>query len=68
MPDIQKPQYNVVKRAAEIMKDPQTATAEDARRMAPRILDDERNSPKPNRTAPKPTKPTKRYSQRPAGR
>jgi hypothetical protein len=51
----QKPQYDVVKRAAKILKDPSTATQEDARRMAARILDDEKNDPDPNRTTPKPT-------------
>ena len=54
MPDIQKPRYDVVKRAAEILKDPRTATPQDAQRMAARIMDDERNSPKPNQTSPKP--------------
>jgi hypothetical protein len=50
----QKPEYDVVERAAQILKDPRTATQEDAKRMAARILDDERNAPKPNRTVPKP--------------
>jgi hypothetical protein len=55
MPERQKPEYDVVQRAAQILKDPKTATQLDAQRMAARILDDEKNAPKPNRTVPKPT-------------
>jgi hypothetical protein len=54
MTEKQKPQYDVVKRASEILRDPKTATQLDAQRMAARILDDERNDPQPNRTVPKP--------------
>lgn len=54
MPDKQKPQYDVVKRATKLIKDPSSATPTDIQRMAGRILDDERNSPDPNKTVPKP--------------
>jgi hypothetical protein len=55
MAEKQQPQFDIVKRAAQILKDPRTATIEDARRMAARILDDERNDPQLNRVDPKPS-------------
>jgi transcriptional regulator with XRE-family HTH domain len=45
---------DVVKRAAELAKDPTSATPADVRRMASRILNEEKNTPKPNQTVPKP--------------
>jgi hypothetical protein len=55
MAEIQKPRYDIVRRAAEILRDPRVATQDDAKRMAARILDDERNDPSPNKTVPKPS-------------
>ena len=54
MVEKQKPEYDVVKWAAALLHDPRTATLEDVRRMASRIINDERNAPEPNRTVPKP--------------
>ena len=54
MVEKQKPEYDVVKRAAEILKDPKITTIEDAKRMASRILNDEKNAPQPNKIKPKP--------------
>lgn len=54
MVEKQKPQFDIVRRAAEILKDPSTATQLDAQRMAARILDDEKYDPAPNRIMPKP--------------
>ena len=59
MVEKQKPEYNVVKRAAELFKDPKSATATDVKRFASRILNDEKNAPQPNKSVPKPTKPKK---------
>jgi len=52
----QKPQADIVRIAARIIRNPETATQRDAQRMAARILDDERNDPQPNRTKPMPRK------------
>jgi hypothetical protein len=54
MPVKQKPEYDVVKRAAVLEKDPQSATLIDVKRMASRIMNDEKNAPQPNRIVPKP--------------
>ena len=54
MVEKQKPQYDIVKRAAELIKNPQSATPEDIKRLSARVLDDERNAPQPNRVVPKP--------------
>jgi hypothetical protein len=54
MPERQKPEYDVVKRAAKLMDDPKKATLTDVKRMASRILNDERNAPEPNKVKPKP--------------
>ena len=59
MVEKQKPEYDVVRRAADLMKDPKSATPADVRRMASRIMNDEKNAPKPNRTTPKPSGPRK---------
>jgi hypothetical protein len=54
MTEKQKPQADIVKIAARVLKDPNTATQHDAQRMAARILDDEKNDPQPNKTKPRP--------------
>lgn len=54
MPVKQKPEFDVVERAARLIKDPQSATPTDIKRMASHILNDEKNAPRPNRTVPKP--------------
>jgi hypothetical protein len=54
MVEKQKPEYDVVKQAAKLFKEPQSATPTDVRRMASRILNDEKNAPQQNRTVPKP--------------
>ncbi len=40
MSEKQKPIPSVVRRAGEILRDPKSATQQDARRIAARILDD----------------------------
>lgn len=53
MAEKQKPYPDIVRRAAEILRDPKTATQRDAQRMAGRILDDQKNDPqkhKPTRS------------------
>ncbi|MGA7712293.1 MAG: hypothetical protein WCA81_10355 [Rhizomicrobium sp.] len=59
MAEKQKPIPAVVKVAARILKNPQTATVQDARRMAARILDDQKNDPDPHK--PK-SRADRRYS------
>lgn len=63
MVDKQKPEYDVVKRAAKLLDNPKSATPTDVKRMASRIMNDEKNAPQPNRTVPKP-KAVGRGSQR----
>ena len=53
MAERQKPIPSIVKRAAEILRNPKVATRRDAQRMAGRILDDQKNDPQKH-------KPTKR--------
>ena len=53
MAERQKPTPSVVHRAAQILKDPKTATREDARRMAGRILDDQKNDPQKHKPTPR---------------
>jgi hypothetical protein len=53
MAEKEKPQADIVRIAARVIKNPETATQRDAQRMAARILDDQRNDPKPNRTKPR---------------
>lgn len=54
MAERQKPFPDIVQTAARVLKHPETATREDARRMAARILDDQKNDPEPHRpTAPR---------------
>lgn len=54
MTEKQKPEYDVVKRAAKLLEDPTGATKTDIKRMASRILNDEKNAPEPNKGVPKP--------------
>jgi len=54
MPLRQKPEYDIVKRAAVLEKAPEKATLTDIKRMASRIQNDEKNAPQPNKTIPKP--------------
>jgi hypothetical protein len=54
MPVLQKPEYDVVQLASAIMNNTRVATQEDARRLAGRILDDQKNAPKPNALYPNP--------------
>lgn len=54
MTEKQKPEYDVVKRAAVLIKKPELATPTDVKRMASRIQNDEKNAPQPNKTVPKP--------------
>lgn len=53
MTERQKPFPDIVQVAARILQNPRTATQEDARRMAARILDDQRNDPEPHKPAPR---------------
>jgi hypothetical protein len=62
MPEKQKPEYDIVKRAAKLFKDPQSATPTDVKRMASRLMNDEKNAPQPNRVVPKQSRAEKRYS------
>lgn len=48
MPEKQKPQPAIVKRAAVLIKDPTQATTSDVKKMAARILDDQKNDPQPH--------------------
>jgi hypothetical protein len=54
MVEKQKPEYDVVKRAAHLIREPQSATPDDIKRLCARILNDEKNAPAPNKTVPKP--------------
>lgn len=54
MVEKQKPEYDVVKRAAHLIKKPEDAKPQDIKRMAGRILNDEKNAPNPNQIKPKP--------------
>jgi hypothetical protein len=54
MPEKQKPEYDLVKRAARLMSHPQDATHEDIKRLAARVMSDEKNAPDANKTVPKP--------------
>jgi hypothetical protein len=53
MAEKQRPQKDIVSIAARILSGDKTATQKDARRMAGRLLDDQKNDPQPNRTRPK---------------
>jgi hypothetical protein len=52
MPEKQKPQPDIVKTAAKALKDPSAVTPEEIKRMAARILDDQKNDPEPHKPAP----------------
>jgi hypothetical protein len=54
MAEKQKPEYDLVKRAARLMSHPQDATHEDIKRLAARVMSDEKNAPDQNKTVPKP--------------
>jgi hypothetical protein len=64
MVEKQKPEFDIVKRAAVLIKDPQSATLKDVQRMASRIFNDEKNAPEPNKTVPKPSKAESRYGKK----
>jgi len=53
MAEKRKPEYDIVLRAVRLMKDPGLATKAGIRRLASRILNDEKNAPRPNLTVPK---------------
>lgn len=59
MAEKQKPEYDIVKKAAQAFKDPISATPTDIKRFASRILNDEKNAPHANKTVPKPIKTKK---------
>jgi hypothetical protein len=48
MSEKHKPQADIVHKAASFMTHPEKATPEDIKRMAARILDDQRNDPQKN--------------------
>jgi len=54
MAEKQKPEYDLVKRAARLMSHPQDATHEDIKRLAARVMSDEKNAPDQNKMVPKP--------------
>lgn len=62
MAEKQKPDPHVVHVAARILKDPRTATLQDAQRMAARILDDQRNDPEPHHKGKALGKALRRYT------
>jgi hypothetical protein len=49
MAEKQKPIPAIVKKAATLIKHPETATKADVKSMAARILDDQKNDPEPHR-------------------
>ena len=51
MPEKQRPQPEIVKTAAKALKDPSAVTPEEIKRMAARILDDQKNDPEPHKPA-----------------
>lgn len=57
MAEKQKPQPPIVKRAAILIKDPAKATNADVKKMAARILDDQKNDPEPHKPGPKKAPP-----------
>lgn len=52
MAEKQKPQEDLVKLAGRAMSNPDQLTGSDIKRMAARILDDQRNAPAPNKSKP----------------
>jgi hypothetical protein len=53
MAEKQKPQPAIVKVAAKAMTNPQSVTPAEIKRMAARILDDQKNDPEPHKAPPK---------------
>ena len=53
MSEKHKPQEDIVHKAAVFMTHPEKATPEDIKRMAARILDDQRNDPEKHEKAAK---------------
>jgi hypothetical protein len=49
MAERQRPQPRIVTVAAKAMNNPKTVTQKDIKRMAARILDDQRNDPNPHK-------------------
>ncbi len=49
MAEKEKPMPAIVKKAAILIKHPETATKNDIKSMAARILDDQKNDPEPHR-------------------
>jgi hypothetical protein len=66
MVEKQKPEYDLVKRAARLMSHPQDATHEDIKRLAARVMSDEKNAPDQNKAVPKP-KAAAKTAAKPAG-
>jgi hypothetical protein len=52
MAEKHKPVPRIVKRAAVLINDPQSATSRDIREMSSRILNDQKNDPEPGRPSP----------------
>ncbi|MGO9602522.1 MAG: hypothetical protein ACLQAT_03800 [Candidatus Binataceae bacterium] len=63
MAEKQKPFPDVVKVAARILKHPETATRQDAQRMAARIMDDEKNDPEPHKQVGRKLNPRNRAAE-----
>jgi hypothetical protein len=49
MPELQKPTTKLARDAARALKDPKTATPSIIRSLAARVLDAEKNDPKPHK-------------------
>jgi hypothetical protein len=52
MAEKQKPQPAIVKVAAKAMTNPESVTPAEIKKMAARILDDQKNDPQPHKKAP----------------
>ena len=61
MPEYQKPQPDLIKVAARVMKHPETVTILEAQRMAARLMDDQKNDPEPHQPTPPRSRPALRY-------
>ena len=57
MAEKQKPKPPIVKRAAILLEEPEKATNTDVKKMAARILDDQKNDPEPHKPAPEKAAP-----------
>ena len=60
MVEKQSSEYGIVRRAAKLFNDPEFATPTDVKRMASRLLNDEKNAPNAEKSRSKPTKPRKK--------